>query len=974
MLGETVSHYKIIEKLGEGGMGVVYRAVDTKLDRDVAIKFLPTHLSSDPAAVKRFVHEAKTASALNHSAIGVIHEIDETGDGQTFIAMAYYEGGTLRERIDSGSLTTEKTVAIASQIASGLARAHEKGIVHRDIKPQNILLTRDGEAKIIDFGLAKLAGRTKLTKDGSTLGTAAYMSPEQARGEEVDSRSDIFSLGTILYEMLVGETPFKGEHEAALLYEIVHEKPVHVSDRCKDIPAELCAVVEKALRKDSSERYQSATEMKADLKDISDASKDITSRSKAIVSGKKGGGKNRWLGLAAAVVIVAAVIFLINTGREPVPLTASEMSLAVLDFRDMSTSADPVTSIMLTELLNTALIESCPIRVQSPERVRECRRQLYGAADAKIKEGQELEIAKESEATYVLTGSIGILDEERIINWRLIEVTSGVGVNAGTTESGKMSLMVDDIVSDVLLELAGVFENDQPIVQVPVDRITTDSNTAYEHYAAGLLAIEAETWAAAARELEKAVTIDSTFALAYFQLSRVHSGWGRGAYDPKTTHDYAERAWKHRKRLGIKDRLHLEAWRQELAMNKLDAFEIYEEMISRWPDDRQLLLTYGIAMLNSGYQTEVVQFCRDALKLYPDDKDFLDVLANALGSLGQLDEALENSRVVTLLYPEQSWSWHELGQRFLEMGLPDSAEVALRRSLDISPDNVYAQRYISYCAYYRGNVERAIELQNRIIERSDLTRGARIRILSGSNSTMDLPHLYAEIGHFNHTMDLIDSAMQYVEDREMAVIIESRRCQWLLRSGRAEEVIQWAHNLTGVIDLVHLPTYEPLVWLGKAQVALDSLDAARSTAALLLTLAEKTGSRQTRRRALIVTVEIALAERNSEAALAALDEMNQIGMYRGAGLDNIEWREAVSCAHRMAGRLDEAAKVHEEMLRVFRGHRLSHYDLGLIYEEMGRVEDAVSQYEAFLNAWAEADEGLPKMEDARKRLAKLKDI
>ena len=225
MIGKIISHYQILEKLGEGGMGVVYKARDLDLDRHVAIKFLPPHMVADEEATRRFTHEAKTASALNHPNIGVVHEIGRSDDDQTFMVMACYEGESLRERIDRGAVSFEEALDITAQVSSGLAKAHERSIVHRDIKPSNVLLTEDGHAVIIDFGLAKLAGRTKLTKAGYTLGTAAYMSPEQARGEEVDHRSDIFSLGVMLYEMLTGEKPFRGEHEAALLYEIVHGEP-----------------------------------------------------------------------------------------------------------------------------------------------------------------------------------------------------------------------------------------------------------------------------------------------------------------------------------------------------------------------------------------------------------------------------------------------------------------------------------------------------------------------------------------------------------------------------------------------------------------------------------------------------------------------------------------------------------------------------------------------------------------------------
>jgi serine/threonine protein kinase len=390
MIGNTISHYNILEKLGEGGMGVVYRAHDTKLDREVAIKFLPPHLSADPEAVKRFVHEAKTASALNHSAIGVIHEIDEIEDGQTFIVMAYYEGGTLRERLDSGSLTTDEAVVIASQVASGLSRAHEKGIVHRDIKPQNILLTRDGEAKIIDFGLAKLAGRTKLTRDGSTLGTAAYMSPEQARGEEVDHRSDIFSLGTILYEMLTGEPPFKGEHEAAMLYGIVHEEPKAISERCEDIPEKLCAVVDRTLEKESEKRYQNASELKNDLRSLmginSTASSNIDSRM------KKPSGR-RWM-IAAGIVIIAAVLaFTLRDRFGTGTVQAKELSLAVIDFRDIASPDDLSLSTGLTALIEVGLYESSPMRIISSDLIYDLRRRLFGSGRGLIESDQVLEVA-----------------------------------------------------------------------------------------------------------------------------------------------------------------------------------------------------------------------------------------------------------------------------------------------------------------------------------------------------------------------------------------------------------------------------------------------------------------------------------------------------------------------------------------------------------------------------------------------------
>ncbi|MFC2075529.1 protein kinase [candidate division KSB1 bacterium] len=265
MIGKTVSHYKIIEKLGGGGMGVVYKAEDTKLKRHVALKFLPPELTRDDEAKDRFIHEARSASALDHANICTIHEINETDDGRTFIAMAYCDGETLKQRITRGPLPSPEAVQIAIHIAEGLAAAHKQEIVHRDIKPANVMLVEDGKVKVVDFGLAKMAGVSKITKAGTTLGTVSYMSPEQARGDPVDHRADIWALAVVFYEMLAGQTPFKGEYEQAVLYSILNAEPEPITAFQPDLPYEYLHLINKALEKDPAHRYQSINDILVDL-------------------------------------------------------------------------------------------------------------------------------------------------------------------------------------------------------------------------------------------------------------------------------------------------------------------------------------------------------------------------------------------------------------------------------------------------------------------------------------------------------------------------------------------------------------------------------------------------------------------------------------------------------------------------------------------------------------------------------------
>ena len=313
--GAVVSHYRIIEKIGEGAMGQVFLAEDTKLRRRVALKFLPYDLTRNEEAKQRFLQEARSASTLDHPHICNIHEIEETPDGQVFICMAYYEGETLKDRIARGPVDLETAIRIAIEMCDGLSRAHESGIVHRDIKPGNTMITTRGQVKILDFGLAKLSGETALTRTGTTVGTALYMSPEQAAGKAIDQRSDVWSMGIVLYEMLTGRRPFKGANSSAVIYSILHEEPKPITEIDKSLPCESWEIVRRCLRKDPGERYQTAADLKTALSDYladSKSSRTIAVTVPAFASARRA----RRIGLAVGLAfIVAILVFLTPLGR-----------------------------------------------------------------------------------------------------------------------------------------------------------------------------------------------------------------------------------------------------------------------------------------------------------------------------------------------------------------------------------------------------------------------------------------------------------------------------------------------------------------------------------------------------------------------------------------------------------------------------------------------------------------------------------
>jgi eukaryotic-like serine/threonine-protein kinase len=419
MTETIVSHYKIIKEIGRGGMGEVYLAEDTKLERKVALKFLPRHLTEDKESRLRFEREAKAAAALNHPNIVTVYEIGEH-EGQVFIAMEYVEGKTLKDIVFVGTgrdlslpiashpLPIAQVIAIATQIASGLAAAHAKGIVHRDIKPQNILVDKDGRIKILDFGLAKLKGVSPLTKESSTLGTVHYMSPEQAMGKDVDQRSDIWSFGVMLYEMLTGNLPFKGEYDQAVIYSILNEKPTLATAMKKNLPAELDHIFDKALAKDPGERYPRLDDLAADLKTLE---KQIEGEKTGERPIRSNSWKRKLLPIGGGLVILLGMAFLAVTFIFKEKLNTIH-SIAVLPLQNYS--HDPEQDYFadgMTEALITELSKIKALRV-----ISRTSAMLYKKSTKPLPE-----IARELKVDAVLEGSAQRVGDRIRITAQLIE-------------------------------------------------------------------------------------------------------------------------------------------------------------------------------------------------------------------------------------------------------------------------------------------------------------------------------------------------------------------------------------------------------------------------------------------------------------------------------------------------------------------------------------------------------------------------
>ena len=423
MIGTTISHYRIIEKLGEGGMGVVYKAQDTKLDRFVALKFLPVHITAHEADRSRFLQEAKSAALLNHPNICTIYGIHDEGE-KPFIEMEFVDGMTVREKIAAGSMQIADCIRYAIQIGEALQEAHSKGIVHRDIKADNIMVSSKNQVKVMDFGLAKIKGSLKLTRSSSTLGTLGYMAPEQIQGGEVDARSDIFAFGVVLFEMLTGHLPFRGEHEAAMMYSILNEQPELLQKYRSDTPEELQRIIARALEKDPEDRYQSAADMASEIRRLRKKTSKVLRKiptptpptptvSTPQPPAKTGFSKQILLAVGAGTIVVIglALAFLVFRSGS----SSEKKSIAVLPFKNMNTDEESeYFSDGITEDIINQLSKIRELRVMSRPAVMR-----YKKTDKTLRE-----IGKELNVSTLLMGSVRRMGNQVRISAELIDAST----------------------------------------------------------------------------------------------------------------------------------------------------------------------------------------------------------------------------------------------------------------------------------------------------------------------------------------------------------------------------------------------------------------------------------------------------------------------------------------------------------------------------------------------------------------------
>lgn len=921
MFGQTISHYRILEKLGEGGMGVVFKAHDTRLDRSVALKFLAPHISHNRLEKNRFLLEARAASALDHPNICTVYEINETPDGQLFLVMPAYKGTSLDRKIEAGPIDLREAVGIVIQIAEGLRAAHDNGIIHRDIKSSNIMITDKGQVKIMDFGLAQKSGATRCTRQDSVIGTVLYMSPEQARGDQIDRRSDLWSLGVVLYEMVTGKMPFTADYDQAVIYRILNDEPEPAAALRADVPPGLQTVLSGCLQKDRNRRYQSVDELLPNLRSLFEP------------VGQPDAGMHRRSLLrrvAKPVIIIPSALMLMVlltgiywlTGSSPVIPFAERDWVLITEFDNHT--GDEIFDRSLNTALSASLCQSMHVNIFPAVRLADVLQRMGRNTDHVIDEQTGIEVCLREGIRGLIMPLISRVGDNYSITVRLIDPETGLTTRSYIEAAQNRDHILPSLDAitrklrrDLGESLLDIRTNERALLNV-----TTPSLQALKHYSDGVHHWRKGNYEEATLLQQLAIELDPDFASAHAALgihyySHIYNNTQKGR-------EHFERSIRLSDRITDRERLFIQASYNGQLGKTREAEQLYRLLLDSYPDDIGGRSNLARILRTTDRSAEAIEQYEEVLRILPNDVSTMIDIATSYSINGNYPEAIAYYNRAFELQPafftEGSLN-HEYGMALVENGSRAEARQVFNQVLD-SAIRPRALRSLALLDMYEGKYRDAMIKLNDAI----LSTHANRHYLSEARNRVFLAAIYRETADKTALLNELEKASE--------LLAETGPQTWLLR---------------------HICTmYARSNEIDRAMAILDEVQD--------YTDMEIPGQRSL---FLYMEGEIELARGNAAGAIQKfqISDRSQKNEFASRG---------IAFANYQAGDYEEAIRHYEPILEkpVFGWEAQhdwlwDHYYAARCYAELDQNNSAITLLDRFLNLWKEADDDIELLNRAR---------
>ncbi len=979
--------YEILEELGKGGMGEVYKVRDKKLDEEMALKVLKPEIAANKDMIERFKNELKFARKIAHRNVCKMYDLNEEEE-TPYITMEYVKGEDLKSFIRKKErLKEEEVIARAKQVCEGLVEAHRLGVIHRDLKPQNIMIDKDGETKVMDFGIARSVEAPGVTQSGVMIGTPDYMSPEQAEGEEADQRSDIYALGVILYEMVTGSVPFKGDTAFSVALKHKTKLPSDPRKLNPEISDNISRLILICMEKERERRYQTAEALLADLRNIEDGfplGTKIRPRRETFVAALI--RKKLFIpSVVVAFAIIAVIVWQLLPEKAAVA-PKIENSIAVISFENLTgdkshdTLQRIIPNLLITNLENTGFFH-----VATWERLRDLMKQMGKGDVETIDKDLGFELCRREGIEAIVLGSVMKVGDVFATDVKVLDVaTKELIKSASSKGEGAESIIktqIDELSKEIALGI-GITREEIESAELNIAEFTTASIEAYNYFLRGREEWNSNYYNDAARSLEKAVELDPDFAMAYLYLAQAYRALRY--YDRAIEHYNKAKALSEK--ATEKERLIIEAeYAFGVERNNEKYFQIYKKIVEKYPREKQAYWELSWYYATKDMYHEAIEQLEILLELDPNWGDAYDDLAFAYSKVGDDEKALEYIKRGISVVPGDPKMSDSMGNIYVKLGKLDEALAKFKDALDIKPD-FNNESNIAYAYAMKEDYSEAFRWIGKFItdapsegRRAEgyLIKGFYHHWLGNSNQALDdmqkAVNLFDEVGEIGQKAVCEFVIARLNRDREKLDLSRDQVQSWYDTYSEIwpQNVNTLSVNLNYALALIELKQ--------------GSIDSAKSRLKEIENLLPKLNTPQSTSMHKLLLAEVLLKEKSYEEAISALKEMTQMKMpWLNLTQPVIAYNlltnyDLLARVYKEKGDLDKAIVVYEQLTDPDPENRegrliypKNYYELAILYEMKGRKAKAIEYYEKFLDLWKDADPGIQEVEYAQKRLAALK--